>query len=166
MPIVIVEGIDGSGKSTFTDLIESFVPNNFNIIRAHKGVMAGTVEDEYIHPLRNLDENDFFIADRWHVGEMIYGPIYRGKSEVSGMYELMIEVLLDISHAEKIILNPNIDLIYERLAERGEDYLRLPDVPRVHEFYNDYARKHKYKTFTEPGVKEAKQIVRRLLKGK
>ena len=142
MPVVILEGVDGSGKSTFADKIAALVPHDYEVIREHKGPLTGPVWDEYVTPLMNIRDDQFLIADRWHVGEMIYGPLYRGKSEVTPAEERLIELLLARMGAVRIIMQPGLSTVRKRLGDRGEDFLLAENVKQVHDFYGKYAEKH------------------------
>jgi thymidylate kinase len=145
--VIILEGIDGSGKSTLAAEFEKSIKlrqPNANVIRAHRGPMIGSVEDEYLRPIYDLEENDVLIADRWHVGEMIYGPIYRGHSQIRSVIG-EVETFLDLYKAIRIIMSPSISVVEQRLQDRGEDYLLPHHVAEVHEFYEAFASVFKYK---------------------
>lgn len=163
MPVIILEGIDGAGKSTLADaLIEaSPVPAHY----LHRGPLEGTVEDELIYPLQNIPENELLVTDRWHVGEMVYGPIYRGKSLVAGEYNSIIESLLWDMNAVKVILSPPIEVVKQRLEERGEDYLQPEHVEQVHELYEDYAMAHDYRLIREVTDQTVEDLLRAALEG-
>lgn len=142
MPIIILEGIDGAGKSTLAEkLIDaSPIPARYE----HRGPMEGTVTDEYILPLLQVGQDELLITDRWHVGETIYGPIYRGKSVVAGPWNDIIEALLKDLGAVRVIMSPALSVIKQRLADRGEDYLKPEHVDAVYDSYVAYARANGY----------------------
>ena len=54
MPIIIVEGVDGSGKSTFVDKLLDAIPRGYDKLKIHRGVPKFTVEQEYVDPLLRL----------------------------------------------------------------------------------------------------------------
>ena len=98
--LIIVEGPDNSGKST---LIKN-IKNHFNHIAIqnlhYSNVNQSSIEDtisytkklhrdmfELMEFVTSVD-NSGVICDRSHLGEMIYGPIYRG---YDGEYVLDIE---------------------------------------------------------------------------
>lgn len=138
MPIVIIEGVDGSGKSTLADLIEDAAKLKYKVIRAHRGPMKGTVVEEYVKPLFDIKSDELLIADRWHVGEMIYGPIYRGISYVDSVLEHIENILDDLAAVKLVMLTPR-EIILERIGSRGEDYLKPEDFDRVYSFYEKFA---------------------------
>lgn len=158
MPVVIIEGVDGSGKSTFADKIAALVPHDYEIVRDHKGPLTNPVWDEYVTPLMNVRDDQFLIADRWHVGEMIYGPLYRGKSEVTPAEERLIELLLSRMGAVRIIMQPGLSTVRKRLGDRGEDFLLAENVKEVREFYGNYADKHNWDVIPT-GTKQLAQAV-------
>lgn len=163
MPIIIVEGVDGSGKSTFIKMIEKAIPNRFKVDLQHRGPILDTVGYEYFNPLLDVKPDSFLVSDRWHVGEMIYGPLYRNESKVTGEWNIAIEALLDKLGAVKVVMKPSLDVVRSRLANRGEDYLQDHHVEEVYNFYSDYAEQHEYHVITGttyPGLRHvAKDLV-------
>jgi thymidylate kinase len=136
MPIIILEGIDGSGKSTLAKKIAEASPLKTTLL--HRGPIQHPVKVEYVDPLFRVNKNELLIADRWHVGEVIYGPIYRGVSQVEKFLG-SIEEILDHFRAVKVIMSPPLELVKTRLEERGEDYLQPEHVETVYQAYENYA---------------------------
>jgi thymidylate kinase len=147
MPIIILEGIDGAGKSTLAAHI--LEKSQIRTTLLHRGPLEGTIEDELIYPLQNVASDELLIADRWHLGELVYGPIYRGKSLVEGFYNTLIDQLLFDMNAVKVVLSPPLDVVKERLAIRGEDYLQPEHVEQVHTQYETLANKHDWRLIRE-----------------
>lgn len=156
MPIIILEGVDGSGKSTLASkLATAGELAGYNVIREHRGPIKSTVIDEYVKPLFDIGPNDLLIADRWHVGELIYGPLYRGISLAKPHLEA-IEGLLDMLHACRVIVTAPLPVIRNRLEARGEDYLKPQDVEKVHGAYIEFGLQHGYYfVSTQRGVDDA-----------
>lgn len=163
MPIIILEGVDGAGKSTLAKKIAALSPLPVRL--EHRGEIKSTPEEEYIKPLMYSRDDELIIADRWHVGEMIYGPIYRGKSLVAGDYNRIIEGLLDTLGAAKVILSPSLKVVRNRLAKRGEDYLQPNDVAAVHAFYETYAEMPGWRKVSKVTRSTAQEILDKALGG-
>lgn len=163
MPVIILEGIDGSGKSTLAEHILEASQVKTTIV--HRGPLEGTVEDELIYPLLRLQPDELLITDRWHVGEMIYGPIYRGKSLVEGDYNDIIENMLWDMNAVKVILSPSLSVVRRRLIERGEDYLQPEHINQVHEAYEQYAADFGYRLIREVTPTTAKELYALAMEG-
>lgn len=163
MPVIILEGVDGSGKSTLATKLFGASPVPTTLL--HRGPMQGTVEEEYIYPLNTLQPGRLLIADRWHVGEMIYGPIYRGKSLVAGDYNLVIEKLLSDMNAVKVMVSPPVEVVKARLDHRGEDYLKPEHVDEVHAFYERYAIEYGYRLIREVTDTTVQELLTAALEG-
>ena len=161
MPVVIVEGVDGSGKSTFVERIAAKLreETDANVITAHKGVPeSDSMLVEYFDPLKALGPNDVLVADRWHVGEMVYGPLYRGESKMKPIIG-SFEKFLDEIDAVRIVMAPTLELVVHRLKSRGEDYLQPGHVRHVWEFYNAYAQVFDYYKLSDPNDEDLDYVV-------
>jgi len=156
MPIIILEGVDGSGKSTLAaKLAVAGKAAGYNVIQEHRGPIKQTVIDEYVRPLFEVGPDDLLIADRWHLGELIYGPLYRDISLAKPHLEA-IEGLLDMLHAVRVIVTAPLPVIRQRLEARGEDYLKPEHVERVHGSYIDFGtRLGYYFISTHQGIDDA-----------
>lgn len=150
MPIIIIEGVDGSGKSTLAQKLADASP--LPVRMEHRGVPEKKIEDEYLAPLLKVGRDELVIADRWHVGETIYGPLYRGHSELLArpLLNKLIESTLDDIGAVRVILSPSLRTVKSRLDFRGEDYLQPEHVKWVHDQYAEFAKENpKYKLISK-----------------
>jgi thymidylate kinase len=140
--MIIIEGVDGSGKSTLAQKLAEASP--LPVRMEHRGVPEKSIEDEYLAPLLKVGDDELVIADRWHVGETIYGPLYRGNSELLNRPSLnrVIEGVLDDIGTVRVILSPPLRTVKKRLKDRGEDYLLPEHVKLVHGQYEAYANKN------------------------
>lgn len=163
MPVIILEGIDGAGKTTLAQHI--LEASQIETTIQHRGPLQGTVEDELIYPLQRVTDDELLISDRWHLGEMIYGPIYRGKSLVEGFYNDLIDSLLYDMNAVKVVLSPPLDVVKARLAARGEDYLQPEHVDQVHALYEALANKHNWRLIREVTPDTAKELLALAMEG-
>ena len=140
MKIIIVEGVDGAGKTTLVNELSHLAPDD--AIVAHCGPLKRHPLHEYLRPLESLDKDAVFIADRWHVGESVYGPLYRGASRLTPEMASYIEAFLDSRGAARIVLSPPYDVIKRRLQERGESFLQPQHLRLVCDFYGEFADNH------------------------
>lgn len=81
-PLIILEGPDGAGKSTFAARIANrFITRDFQI--THQGPPPAEV-NRFLHYRDVLDRamSRPTGMDRWAPGELVYGPIYRGEDKL------------------------------------------------------------------------------------
>lgn len=138
--LIILEGVDGAGKSTLVqaivEQIQKFYPDD-TVASLHSSQLKGTVYEEYADRLADYTPGSgvHLVLDRWHVGERIYGPLYRdssGYDSAPGSFE-WIELFLASKGARLWNVTQELDVLKERLAARGEDYLQDEHVNYVRE---------------------------------
>jgi thymidylate kinase len=136
MSLIIVEGCDGSGKSTFVANLCHITPPATRVI--HRGPLHRDPILEYIGDIMSYSPmGDSIIADRWHLGEMVYGPLYRGESRLTPAMNLYVELFLDSRGAERVWMDTPFDIVRSRLRNRGEDFLLEQHQRLVVDWYSE-----------------------------
>lgn len=160
--LIVCESVDGGGKTTFVrDVVEAYergradagVPARVHVLKFGRPAPGLTPMEEYARPLVTVpvsaavhSPDRLVICDRLHVGEAVYGPTYRGENRIGPGGLLFMELLLESLGALRLLVQPDDHRVIEkRLAERGDDYLRLEDAERVWRWYEDYARCYRYR---------------------
>lgn len=122
--IIILEGPDGSGKTTLANKIKD--QTGFMLLhRSHQtDSNAESLFDEYAQVIK-AGKN--CIMDRGWYSEMVYGPVMRGGSAITypQMYEL--ERLLAKNGALIIHCTAPEATLWKRCLKRGEDYVTKKD---------------------------------------
>lgn len=134
--LVVLEGVDGAGKTSLVDRLTE--QSSVETRTLHRAQLKRDPEDEYITDLLGTytpNTKELLVCDRWHLGELIYGPLYRGKSAVDSGMLMRIERLLDKLGAFRLNVTCDLNTLTRRLAVRGEDYLRAGDVAWVRARY-------------------------------
>lgn len=177
MALILLEGVDGGGKSTLANRIaDTFTfltedePNPPALIRIHKGKPTPGLDafQEYELPLERFDlrdlirsKRDLVIMDRWHAGEMPYGELYRNHSRLDLAGLLHVEMTLTALGAVKVLVQPeDVDIVKMRLRERGEDFLQPQHVDQVHRWYEALHTLHGYLRGTGAAPSELIQLAR------
>jgi thymidylate kinase len=122
--MIIVEGTDKSGKSTFiSDLIKHFPSQDKKSIRVHHfGLLPEdwNYGDDYIHYIR-----PDIILDRFVDSERVYGPVYRGKvnpkldeKNLMKIYEKCISM-----GALVVYCNPEEHVVMNRINKHGDELI-------------------------------------------
>jgi len=122
--LAILEGVDGTGKSTLADMLhEQF---NGDVERRSCGPPKKHVLEEYVADIEtytaSLDHH--VIYDRHYLGELIYGPLYRGGSQLDDAMKRYVELVLQARGAVVVIIHPGDGWLERTYGERGETFLK------------------------------------------
>lgn len=116
--IIILEGPDGAGKTTLANQLHLLLPYSW---RLHRGPLRRDPFDEYEADLETWDGYTPIICDRWHLGELIYGPILRGASQLDKVARWHIEAFLLARGALQVIITAPLAELRQRLNARGDE---------------------------------------------
>lgn len=145
MPLIMLDGVDGAGKTTYAERLCEAFDGPSKII--HKSQFEGDDSiAEYTYDLTNYDPagQELVVLDRWHVSEMIYGSLLRGKSKVSATDVYFIQAFLKSLGCLPIIMTAPLPKLLARLEDRGEDYLPLGMVADIDRAYWAWAKAHNW----------------------
>lgn len=138
--ILIFEGPDGAGKSTMIEAVKTIaeadgVPTS--IWRAGPFPADSNAKREYALPLTSLTASQdwLVIMDRWHVGELVYGPLLRGVSRLSEEERCWIEGYLKTCGAVIIYLTATTEELIRRVGVRGDDLIKAEQLDHIREAY-------------------------------
>lgn len=135
--IIIFEGADGTGKSTAVSLVADEIRRRYEVEPRllHRGPPTRDPLLEYTVDLEDDTIHDWTICDRWHWGELIYGPLYRGRSLLSGAGHMAIDQFLARRGAFLIHMDEQWAEVTRRVNERGDDYVEKKHLPFILEEY-------------------------------
>ena len=146
---IAIEGADGAGKSSLIAAIKAQLlakQPDLVIIDHHKGRPPEETREcllyEYATSLENTDLcASVHVADRWHWGERTYAPTKRPHTNTDG-YGLLgksgwrwVELFMQSRGMAQFMLFQKLDVIRERVAARGDDYIEMSE---LEEIYNAY----------------------------
>lgn len=144
MPLIMLDGVDGAGKSTFAmELCDAW---NGPTTVLHRGQFVGNPMDEYENSLLDYrsDEGRLLILDRWFLSEIVYGTIMRGSSKLSKLDVVHIMKVLASRGAVNVIMTASSEVLTARLEARGEDYLPMDKVQSVNQAFIRWAKEHNW----------------------
>lgn len=151
--LFILEGSDGSGKTTMAGALEDAYRLHYpqgEVLRLKAGPPdppdRNAVEEYELGLLRQLPDNpaSLVVCDRWNLGEMIYGPLLRQNRRLSRGQELHVEMFLQSLGAVKSVLSPKWDDVVKRFRKRGDDLIDETDLIHVYQWYRRAAQKYCY----------------------
>lgn len=107
--LIVIEGPDKTGKTTLAKAIAKKLGYEYVHFSAPKGSPA----DEYIDFLLKLKKPT--VCDRFHLGELVYGPMFRGKAGITPLELVTIERLMRLKQTILIHAVTNMTLANQRL---------------------------------------------------
>lgn len=119
--IIIIEGPDGSGKTTLANQLSR--QTGYKIIhrtRPKTEEEKAIMMDEYLGIIRSREN---IIFDRSWYSEMVYGPVMRDASVISYSQMYDLERRLMKVGAMIIYCTDAKPVLWARCQERGEDYI-------------------------------------------
>jgi thymidylate kinase len=145
MALVIIEGCDGAGKTLLASRLTAVgEARGYQVTVLHKGPPEREPFAEYTEDLDYTPDPSarrLVVCDRWHLGEVVYGAVYRGGSRLTPRQLDMVETVVDALGAVKVVLDAPDDVLARRAFSRdeGEDLLRREDLSRVAAHYRRLA---------------------------
>lgn len=125
--IFAVEGLDILGKSTliqgikdtlgFHQVIHFSKPEK---LAAYNGDLQKYQEASFRNSMELIRSNGHLIFDRWHLGEVVYSPLYRGY-DGSYVYQLEKDYQLDWLQIRLILLTENF-ATSKHFVDDGESF--------------------------------------------
>lgn len=138
-PRILVEGPDGAGKSTLIETLMEIMKHTFLL---HTSAPVNGSDSSYYPkvlasalPLIETLEQPF-IADRFHVGESVYGEIYRWTDLDVRAFEAE-HALFQLGNVKQIYVTASTEVLLERLNKRGDWYIDPGDVIDISRLYEE-----------------------------
>ncbi|MNM94375.1 SPBc2 prophage-derived uncharacterized protein YorR [compost metagenome] len=138
MIILGVTGCDGVGKTTLVSNLEKKTGFESKHFDKPKDMKDG--KEQYFGFLNELDDSkEGIILDRFHEGEWVYAPLYRGY-EADYMRELEREITKKHNFLH-VYVKAELETIIERTRIRGEDFVKEEHFQVVLNYFDEYMNK-------------------------
>ena len=141
MSVIIIEGCDKTGKTTLANKLSSQL--GYEIVKC--GQPIGDPYEEYVNKLL---EHDKIIFDRFLYGELVYGPLYRKKSQLSDTQIYNLELLLRARDATLIHCKAEKSFIEKKFKSENEDFVQVKDIDKILSSYDNVIKQSRIKTIT------------------
>lgn len=132
--LIIVEGADKTGKTTLCNEIS----RKFGYTYHHFGAPGPDPAKEYAEFLINLDKPA--VCDRFYYGELVYGPLLRGKSLITKLQQTVLERLCRFQGAWLIHADPPLEIISARLKQLGDPLISKKQNTAAYYAFRDILR--------------------------
>lgn len=132
--MIMLEGPDLAGKTTLARKLHAVLRGSEIV---HRGPPASNDPfAEYLKPLEEMYyEERWPILDRWHWGEMIYGPKLRGGSMMDVTQLEYIEMACMRYGVSRLMLLPPLGVLLQRFDEHGDDLVEREQLIQIAEAY-------------------------------
>lgn len=111
--LIVLEGVDKAGKSTLASKLQE--KSGWPIV--HFGRPGPDPALEYISFLK---QNQDVICDRFFIGELVYGPLLRGKQSMSPLQITTIQRVCRTIGIVVVHVNPPYEIIEARMRRLGD----------------------------------------------
>ncbi len=135
--LVIVCGGDGVGKTTLCEKLLAHGNWRTQHFSQPKDMADG--KRQYFEFLDTIKPGEDVLCDRFHDGEWVYAPIYRG---YTGDYLAEIEEKMNSLPDPVLLIYVTADEkdVMHRIGVRGEDFVKNDDHVKVHMNYHKFMR--------------------------
>ena len=146
MPVIIVEGPDGSGKTTLAQYLSYELYLDYH----HEGPTPIDVSPiDYYSQLLRAATNTVF--DRLALGERVYGPILRGSDRLGHSGWITFQTLVCEMQALQIMCLPSLNVCFEAWASgREELFTNREQFVRTYDAFRHNTRNHYVYDWTKP----------------
>lgn len=126
--IVICCGCDKTGKTTLVKkLAEKY---DAEIIKTSQPQTDDAFK-EYVKTICELDLDKDYVFDRFHLGEIVYGPLYRNKSDLTASKLHYLEMKLLRYNAMVIYCSTDSQVIINNFVKDMEEFTKPEDVLKI-----------------------------------
>ena len=140
--IICLEGPDGAGKTTLAHQLGSmcFMFFNTQVTVLKRGPIQLDPIAEYLEPFVDLVEHHerIMILDRWHVGELIYGPLLRGESKLTVRQANYIEMVMASLGCHFVHLSAPVETLESRWDQNPDDLVKRELLASIRGAYFHY----------------------------
>ena len=156
---IVIEGVDKTGKTS----LSNFLSKRLKLPIKKFSRPIGDPYCEYMEYLL-LDDKPA-ILDRFYLGELVYGPVKRGKSELSDREWFNIEMTMMAHKPFLIYSSTDTKKIQDNFKKDGENYTQAKDVVPLKKAYKsaiDHSQL-KWHHFDYQKDKNYKKILKQIL---
>lgn len=137
--LIYIEGVDKQGKTTLAKKLCDVFKAEY--IKFNQPKLPPF--EEYAGFIASIDPDKHYVLDRFFVGELVYGPIYRGKTGVSYGQLAELEKMLLEKQPESVMIycETSMNEVKKNFVKDKEEFAKLEDIERIREAYHEVLRR-------------------------
>ena len=128
--MLIIDGPDGSGKSSLIEYIKSH--SNISVVKPFY-----PKQDQLSYYLHSPAHYAPFYLERYYTSELVYPQFKEGRKQMQPWHQYLIEAGLMPFAPVILYVRPEKETILENINVRGDDYVNLEEIDQMLYFYDD-----------------------------
>lgn len=167
--VILVEGVDCSGKSTLVEALSKKYPGillKLNYRPKDKSEQETLIYKRHVYSMMSFINDNrkdkSIILDRFYSSELVYSKVKRKYDAFKDSTYFKIDKSLSCLPNLYIYCSPGNDVIIERLKQRGDDYIDEKDVQALSDRYDLFYEKttlNKMKVDTTKNIEELLKLI-------
>jgi thymidylate kinase len=139
--MIIIEGPDAAGKSTFVDYIRK---------NSKVGLLKPFYpkQNQLSYYLHSPAQYTNFYLERYYISELVYPQFKPGRNKMQPWHQFLIEAGMMPFAPVIIYVRPAKETIIKNIKNRGDDYVNLDDIDQMLYYYDEVIDNSYFPVFT------------------
>lgn len=134
--MIILEGNECCFKTTISDKLTKKL--GWKYVKGSSFELAQCTQEElFTRFMENALSNTNVVIDRFIYSNLVYADIYQDFMKINKSQQRMIESILEAKEAKVVYLYADIDVLTNRMNERGDEYIGVDRLQDIDDKYND-----------------------------
>jgi len=133
MTIILLEGCDGVGKTTFANELSK--KTGYEVLRGSSFEISELGAEGMFNHMMELLDKENVIIDRFMWSNIVYGNLFDYPLMTANQYDALIDKL-DSKDSLLVYLYAPIGTINYRIDNRGDDKIKKENINEIVEYYN------------------------------
>jgi energy-coupling factor transporter ATP-binding protein EcfA2 len=139
--MIVIDGPDGSGKSTLVEYIKK--NSSLELVKPFY-----PKQDQLSYYLHSPAHYAPFYLERYYTSELVYPQFKEGRDKMQPWHHYLIEAGMMPFAPVILYLRPDRETILNNLQIRGDDYIHLEEIDQMLYFYDEVMENTYFPVFT------------------
>ena len=137
--LIIIEGPDGAGKTTYLEQLLKSIPGSktMHFTKPYTEEEAYNYYKVYAGAIMAIKPAEVMIFDRSWYSDLVYGPVMRGRVEMTQLHADMLDSLAIANGGGLVIYcTAPVRTLWSRCQKRGETH--IPNIEKLEALHKAY----------------------------